>query len=119
MPKAKKKKKEPTVLDVLKTMRRLLNKGWTQFTLARGKQGRKVAVGSRAAISFCLLGAERRALSTLGLSYSDGASAEQLLRDCGVKGDITVYNDKFNRTKEEILAVVDCAIKKAKQEAAL
>lgn len=104
-------KKEPTVIDVLKRMRTLLRKGWTQKTSARGRTGRPVKSESPRAVSFCLIGAESRAGHDLGFEQFNLTSF--LLRSCTPDGDRVGFNDTDGRKKSEVLAVVDCAIKKA------
>lgn len=112
-----KQKKSPTVIDILRRMRVLLRKGWTQGYYAKTKRGRVVEAESRSAATFCLWGAERRALHELKTAdLSAGQEAMNLVRRCArIKHSVALvdYNDTKGRTKKEILDVVTCAIKKA------
>ena len=109
-------KKTPTVIDVLKRMRTLLRKGWTQHAAAVTERGRVVPTVSPQAARFCLVGAEMRAAYDLGV-YDLKQRTEKLIRRrirsrSGQDG-IADYNDTKGRKKSEILAVVSCAIEKA------
>lgn len=106
------KLKQVTVVDVLKRMRVLLRKGWTQGTLARGVSKCPVNYSGRAARSFCLMGARERAQQDLKVGHSLSYEAELLIVDCAGGNDVA-FNDAKGRKKSEIIAVVDCAIKQA------
>jgi len=94
--------------------------GWTQGVLARGNTGRQVQSNSRVAVSFCLYGAESRAATELEADGNVKSKAELAIQRCIRKRtrkrgyvSISGFNDQPTRKKSEILAVVDCAIKKA------
>lgn len=110
------KKKQPTVTDVLKRMKTLLTKkGWVQGYFAKTRTGKICEAHSRAAVGYCLVGARLKASEDLGASYDDqGADVDYLLRKCFPRRQsITSFNDAKGRKKSEVLAVVDCAIKKS------
>lgn len=110
-------KKQPTVVDVLKRMKALLRKGWTQRTFARAANGRKMPWESPKAVRFCLLGAENRAACEIVPHKRQRdrvkGSIYSLLAKCSGNLSISNYNDHPQRKKEEVIAVVDCAIKAA------
>lgn len=60
-----KQKKSPTVIDVLKRMRVLLRKGWTQRAYARSAANRVTLIKSPRATQFCLYGARDRVMYEL------------------------------------------------------
>lgn len=108
-----KEKKEPTVADVLRRMKALLLKGWTQKTSARGRSGRPVYSLGPFAVSFCLLGAEVRAVNEVARGRNDLSDrVERLIAEC-IGGGIALFNDSPATTKKDVLDVVDCAIKKS------
>lgn len=111
-------KKEPTEIDVLKRMKYLLRRGWTQFTNARGKTGREVDDESSRAVAFCLYGAAHRAVADLNGSPELNGNIDRRIRMCTGRLPISIYNDKRGRKKSEVIAVVDCAIKKAREQEA-
>jgi hypothetical protein len=111
--------KQVTPVDVLRRMKALLRKGWTQGWYARTAQGNYCRTDSKNAATFCLVGAHDRARRDL----SGPVSLHYLMKCVG--GDnsnivgfdnIVDFNDNSKRTKKEILQVVDCAIKLAKEE---
>lgn len=106
------KEKKPTVVDVLKRMKALLRKGWTQEAAARNELGKAVPSRDATAVRFCLIGAEVRASHELAASFSVNSRVETLVRMC-TNGSVAGFNDAKGRKKSEIIAVVDCAIKKA------
>jgi hypothetical protein len=109
-----KKADKPQVLKVLRRMKTLLRKGWTQNVSARNAKGYATLFTAADATRFCLLGAEYRAAYELE-SQVPIEAVEPLLRRCAKARNIPDYNDDPKRTKKEILAVVDCAIQKVAQ----
>ena len=111
-----KRKSKPTVVDVLKRMRVLLRRGWTQGYYAHSKTGRQVEFYSKSAARFCLIGAEHRALTDLN-AHDLGLNrpVQALIAKCAKvpRIEIVAYNDNPKRKKSEILQVVNCAIKTA------
>lgn len=110
-------KKVPTVIDVLKRMRTILRKGWTQDEFAINAKGQSVISSSPNAVKFCLLGAKTRVLDELDpvkpwiLDESVNDLLLQCIRPCFRY--IPDFNDAPGRKKSEILKVVSCAIEKA------
>lgn len=103
----------PTVVDVLHRMKRLLRKGWTQGARARNKSRRKVDVYSKSAASFCLDGAASRASVDLGGYQRLANRARKVLwKACGNRS-VICFNDEPDRTKRQILAVVERAVELA------
>lgn len=110
-------KKKPTAIDVLRRMRSILRKGWTQHAFARSASERPVESLSQRAVTFCLLGAKNRAVCDLGADLKMERQSYKLLMRCVPDGSISAYNDAKGRTKPEVLKVVECAIKKATAKA--
>lgn len=106
-------KKQPTVVDVLKRMKALLRKGWTQKAEARTANGKEVPPESSTAVRFCLIGARERVLRTCKFDHIGMYEVRRLLEQCTNGMGVEAYNDAKNRKKSEVLAVVDCAIKAA------
>lgn len=119
------RKEKVTTLQVLKAMRRLLVKGWTQNFDACDRDGLSVDSGNARAVCWCVLGAYDRVLSkreenpeVLDLLFK--ASCKNRLRkpddhpaytDIGKKKvSILVWNDARRRTKEQVLSMMDKAI---------
>lgn len=110
------KKKDVTVVDVLKRMRTLLRKGWSQGNYAHTASGYRCAVWSPGAASFCLIGAHRRAVIELQTAFGNAQQSLKLIANCAkVDGEFGIYgyNDAKGRKKSEIIKVVSCAIEKA------
>jgi hypothetical protein len=96
------------IKDALFKVRSKIEQGWTRKTFARNFEGMPVSLCSSDACEFCLVGAifKVTALSKFGL-LSDVMGAVGAA--CG-HGSLIIWNDSPNRTKEEVLAVVDKAI---------
>lgn len=115
-------KKDPTVVDVLKRMRSILRKGWTQKEMARNAKGQKVRATHPEATEFCLAGAQYRALADIdpAMPWTTECCVEDLIRLCVQRcgGDsVVIFNDAPERKKSEVIAVVTCAIEKAQKSA--
>lgn len=93
--------------EILKKARALLAKrgGWIQNVFARTAKGKEVPYDNRAAASFCAWGATARAS---GEYNNPGIIA--LERVARIK-HLPVWQDKPERTKREILALFDRAIR--------
>jgi hypothetical protein len=83
----------------LRRMRSLLHRGWTQGAMARTARGAPVGHEERAAACWCLLGAAYRAGLT-NWAFVDGT---RLIA-------VPYWNDARERTKAEVLAVIDNSI---------
>ena len=107
-------------LEALKQARSLLAAGWCQRTQARNREGAPVRVESHEAVSFCAMGALRRAIkgATPAENWSTFNKSYDLLDNvaCEVSSGITHYNDTASDVRE-VLDLYDRAI--AKAEAAL
>lgn len=96
-----------TAPEVLKEARRLIaEKGWTQSAYHRDADG--VTRSSETAASFCIEGACMRAIGPKPWCDWRSPLAEAIgLRD---RLELANWNDRPERTKEEILAAFDRAI---------
>lgn len=105
-----------TVLQVLKKARKLIEtKGWTQVVEARDEDGNAIDYRDERAICFCALGALWRAAD--GFESDLAVDARATLASCVHTDHIIDWNDRKRRTKEDVLAAFDRAIKKAEKEA--
>jgi hypothetical protein len=98
---------QPTALSVLRKARRRLEKGWCKGSYAVDQNGLQVPSTSRRAVKWCMLGAIDYD------PYSNQAALKHLAECSPMSWLIATYNDAPRRTKRQVLAVVDCAIKKA------
>lgn len=100
------------VLEGLKLTKELLEGGWTQHTRARDAENNPVAVGDPRAVSFCIEGACDHVEEALGapdeiLQEAVGA----VLINRGEVKHIPAWNDLPTRTKEEVLELMEEAIR--------
>lgn len=104
------------VLEGLRLAKELLEGGWTQHTRARDAENNPVAVGDPRAVRFCIEGACDHVEEALGAP--DGmlqAYVESALISRGEDEHIPAWNDKLSRTKEEVLELMEEAIRAVKQ----
>lgn len=114
-----KAKKLATVADVLVRMRELLRRGWTQGHFATSAGGRDVDALSVSAARFCLNGAWNRATHDLTASLKVAGTVQSLVWGCVPNFQRpTTFNDAKGRKKSEVIAVVSCAIEKARAQEA-
>lgn len=108
-------KKEPTVIAVLKRIKSILTRrGWVQGYYAKNKRGDIVEFYSRAAVGYCLTGA--RFLAEKELKRAGTADAKRLIESCVPESfTVEMFNDADSTKKKDVIAVVNCAIKKAAQ----
>jgi hypothetical protein len=107
--------KNVKVMKLLQTARGLIVKGWHQNALAEDKMGNEVPFNSDRAVSFCAVGALRRAefnQDTKGVA----AKARQVLRSALPKngthgGSVICFND-YAENKRQVLKLFDRAIAK-------
>jgi hypothetical protein len=95
------------VVAVLREARRLIAEvGWTQGAYARDAVGTTISPAREDATCFCMEGALRRASRDRGLF---DAAEGVILDKCG---ELTIpsFNDAPDRTKDEVLSVLDRAI---------
>ncbi len=104
-----------TAVDVLRDMRVMLERGWTQNACARDSAGNEVDELSLKAVSFDALGALTRAGRDAKVEARHEAISH-LRAGIGFKslGD---WNDEPGRTQAEVLALVDRAISSASANA--
>ena len=122
-------------LAVLTKARNLIDKkGWTQHAYARNRSGHSVDAADPGAVCFCMTGAIH-----LGARYTTRAGLDPLVRSMRIRyrsvaarhavyqvlkkvrpsvSGIAAWNDVHATSKEEVLAVFDKAIAKAKKAAA-
>lgn len=100
-----------TETQVLQEARRLLvNKGWTQHAYARDSNGYSAIVSGREPVCFCLSGAINQVSDT---SVDADVLAKNRIMSF-IDTNIPSWNDKANRTKEEVIALLDRAIADSK-----
>jgi len=93
------------VLDEAKKV--LIEKGWTQGYYAKDRRGELVGIHDRDACSFCAVGAIYRASEDASDWARDEAINAVVMATPGF--NIPIYNDAEERTKDEILALIDKA----------
>ena len=98
----------------------IAEKGWCQGTIARDSKGECVYEDSAKAVSFCMVGAIQVAggkgfdtFSRPGIR-ARGRLTQAITARYGAMR-IERFNDTEGRTKEEVLAVFDAAIKREKK----
>jgi hypothetical protein len=106
------------VVKRLKRARELLEQGWCKGDLAHDKEGALVDVYCDKVYSVCLMGACMRAEWEASPSGVGWFLLDELVAG-GVEArgyaDIARYNDAPERTKEEVLALMDETIKTAEE----
>lgn len=104
------------VLEGLKRAKELIERGWTQNTRARDAEGDPTHADSADAVMFCVEGACVRAAFETGI---DGWAIEDRLETAlgkrGFNASIARWNDRPDRTKEEVLTLMEEAIHDAKE----
>lgn len=108
-------------LDVLLLAKRLIAKagGWTKGAMGRSGKGTIVGYESRAAVSFCSVGAVYRAQKELNAFGAFGVRPHpnDLLRECIPHGrNIMLYNDAAATKKADVLKMFSCAIDKRRKQ---
>lgn len=103
-------KRKPPVLAVLKKARALVARGWCQGAAARARNNRRVATDHAGASRFCAWGALARAA---GPKEHGMREATYLLCAILKVNGLSDFNDAKGRTKAEVLAAFDRAIKLA------
>jgi len=101
-------------LTILKDVRSLIETGWTVVALARDATGAQCNPTSHKATSWSLTGAIQKAVRTPFASALVYYSLHRALPS-GTK-TVREFNDAPERTKEEILALIDRAIEMEGQE---
>lgn len=104
--------KDNKVLKVLRTARGLVDKGWTTGALAMNKKGKRVPVKSPEAVSFCAIGALRRAefkLGAPGTATKARIELRKALPKDAYTDSIVEFND-YSDGKDRVVALFDRAI---------
>lgn len=102
-----------TIKEILERAKILLTeKGWIQGCYARDINGNVVDTYSENATQFCLMGA----IYAAGLFYTKTQGVVFRVTKYIPKqySNLVEFNDASNRTKEEVIQLLDCAIKGAK-----
>ncbi len=107
-----------SISDKLKQARELLAKGWTQHVSARGPDGYAADALDDRAVCWCIYGAISHVAnvntndewSLLWKPVQDACIAIGYTDSPGTKNGPVKFNDAPGRTKEEVLAMLDCAI---------
>jgi hypothetical protein len=97
-----------------------IEKGWTQRTYARDHFNEPCRVSDDSASKFCALGAVTKvsldAPDSIWMQSTLGWALEKAAEQLGVFPAIATYNDGPFRTKEEILALFDEALRILEKE---
>lgn len=104
------------VSEALEKARALIAQGWTKGSFARDASGIARNARSHSAVSFCAIGALIHAVTPS--DYFQSLECEDLLDQAlpdGYEEGIICYNDAEGRTQEDILALYDRAIARAKE----
>lgn len=102
-----------TDAEILKGARAKIEQGWCQGYYARDAVGRDVSYNSPSACSYCLSGALWASATAAGLDVHAVDRCFDLLRHGVSELNPMIWQDKPERTKEEVLARFDQAIVKA------
>jgi hypothetical protein len=103
-----------SAVDLLKSAKAKLEKGWCQGAGARDSDGCSVAMSGPNAVCWCLSGAMWATIAASPGEYGDKAEDAAWLalqRTVGIS--IVDWNDAPFREKSEVLKVMDLAIEKA------
>ena len=100
-----------TQLECVQAIRKVIERGWTQGSIARDSKGNGVPAIDPRAASWCLCGACIKAWDETGRLQSVWAlDFGQILE----MPDYIQWNDVRGRTKEEVLVALDKLIEKLK-----
>lgn len=107
-------KKDKTIFQqkaprLLCRIRRRINAGWCQHSEARNAEGNPTFLEWDDAKSFSLLGAIRLELNR-DSSMRYLITTFIMFRITDGEKDLRIYNDAFERTKEDVLALIDKAM---------
>lgn len=106
-------------LRVMRRARQLIARGWTQGRLAADKNGLAISLRAPAACSFCTHGAIAKASDEIAGDLTCVVSDRAMsLLGHGFEGrDVVAWNDKLQRTKEDVVMAFDFGILMARDEA--
>jgi len=96
-------------------MRSKIASGWTQSCAARNRAGFPVVAYSEDAVQWCLVGSigankNVRGMSNMNVRMEVYRIIADLLANRNEPPSMELFNDKENRTKEEVLELLDEAI---------
>lgn len=98
------------LVEKLKEVYAVLDRGWTRGAYARDKKGRVIDPKDDRVVECCLSGAVRRVCtSTTEIEMLSSALNEEIGKIASGYG-IVWWNDCHDRTKEEVLQLVQSAI---------
>jgi hypothetical protein len=97
-------------LKILHEVKRRLTKGWTQKAYARDEFGGSVDMDYSRACQWCLVGAMFVSRAHVGAFMDDLAQVDNILCQKAKTGELVQWNDRFGRTKEEVLDLVQHGI---------
>ena len=105
-----------TMVQILKTARELLAKGWTCKAWARNKYEDSCPFDSKYAVSWCTEGALAAAQIIVDPDYrvypdKDGMSSTQYFRKTLDIPCITSWNDNYKQTQRRVISTFDGLIK--------
>lgn len=108
-------------VDILRKARKLIEKPeqWTQKAFARTADGAPCDEHATVAVSFCVVGALRRAIGQqhqYGEQWDKYIAAREFVHAAVMVGQFSEWNDKPSRTHPEVLAAFDKAIALAEAE---
>ena len=100
-----------SMIELLQEVRGVIESGWTQKAVARNKYGTQLHYYDIAAgqgTHFCLFGAAVQVaiLQHENVEYDICRALSKVVGE-----SIVDWNDKFGRTKDEVLCIIDDAIK--------
>lgn len=109
--------KELTSVQALEKARKLIQQSWTQEAFARGKSGKPVSCGGRAATTYCMVGAIWR-VTRQRMNHATACLIAALPAPfaTGSYESLAAFNDNSRTTKADVLACYDYAILLATQE---
>jgi len=101
-----------TKRELLVEARKLVAGGWTQKTYSRDAYGHQIPFGDSRCSQFCLSGAVQHAGAVNGgFGFVQKAVLAELRDAIGPNTAIALWNDAKDRTQQEVLDVIDKAIK--------
>jgi hypothetical protein len=104
------------VVEKLQEARALIERGWCKFASAKTAHGNHVDPTSEYAVSWCAYGAITRVEPDSNEAFVALLMRLELPAEWDDENAIGDYNDDVRTTKEDILALFDRAIAKARGE---
>lgn len=91
-----------TIRAALFFARARIERGWTQYTLARNSNSKEVHSDDPSAVAWCVIGSTK---------CSD-VDAREALRETLGSSNLVAWNDHPSRTKEDVLELFDKTMKR-------